>query len=914
MATAAGSGLPAPARPSGTVTFLFSDIEGSTAHWERNSEEMGLALARHDALMRTALEARGAYIFKTIGDEFCAAFSTAIEAIAAALDAQRALANEDFSAVEGIRVRMALHVGSAAERDGDYFGPTINRVARLLAVGHGGQVLLSGVCAELAQGNLPPECDLRDLGTHRLKDLAKPERIFQLVAPNLCAEFPPLRSLDHLSNNLPAQLTSFVGRDEELAEIITLLQEHRLVTLVGAGGVGKTRTSLQVAANLVDEFADGAWFIELAPLTNGDYIPSTIARTLDVKLDASGDPGETLVEALKGKQALLVFDNCEHLIDPAARAIAAILRGCRNVKVLASSRQNLGIEGEVAYRVPSLPVPAATALFAERAQATDTRFALTGDNAPIVADICQRLDGIPLAIELAAARVKTLTPKQLREHLGERFRVLTGGDRSALPRHQTMRALIDWSHDLLDERERVLFRRLGIFVDGFTLEGAVAIGSRRDLDEPAVFEVLASLVDKSLVLAEPEGDTVRYRLLESTRAYASEKVDEAGERDLVTARHLRYLRDRFAELWQRRERTARLADLTAALHIDLGDVRSALDDAVLGSSIVDGGELLASVYASWQALGLSVEGTTRCEGYLAVLPSGELRLRARLSSALSFLLGNSGHKVRAFEEAARAVEYARASGDTLWVARALCQYAFTAAFLHQLDDADRALAQADEISEASADVRIQLLETRALVSFMRGHFEMAVRHYEELRKAQRSRGNTDAELQATLILAEIEHTRGQTSRAIANVREALAAVRALDDKGILAAVLANLAGYLIAVDDLTGAEAAIREAIGTQAAHEPAHTHVAIAIEHLALVLALRGDLERAAVLECYADTAFQLRGYAREFTELATYDRLTALLRERLTPSELAQRSTEGAALKPEDAVAFALEVREPA
>ena len=292
-----------------------------------------------------------------------------------------------------------------------------------------------------------------------------------------------------------------------------------------------------------------------------------------------------------------------------------------------------------------------------------TTFSLTDDNAPVVTDICRRLDGIPLAIELAAARVKMLSPQQLRERLDERFRVLTGGSRDALPRHQTLRALIDWSYDLLDERERTLFRRLGIFVSGFTLEGAVAVGSGEDLDEGDVFDVLASLVDKSLVLAEPHGDAVRYRLLESTRAYASEKLADAGERDLIAGRHLRYLRDRFAELRERSQRTARLADLNAALQAELEDVRAALDDALARSEIIDGGELLANIAASWRAIGLDAEGMARSEAYLAALPADQSRLRARLSSALAHLLTDSGHKVRALELATQAVEQARASGD-----------------------------------------------------------------------------------------------------------------------------------------------------------------------------------------------------------------------------------------------------------
>ncbi|MHB8432788.1 MAG: ATP-binding protein [Candidatus Tyrphobacter sp.] len=922
MATRVKSGMPASVRPTGTVTFLFSDIEGSTARWESHADAMAPALLRHDALVRSAIEAHNGYVFKTIGDAFCAAFTTAPDALVAALDAQRALAAEDFSAVGGIRVRMALHAGTANERDGDYFGPTVNRVARLLAIGHGGQMLISDACTQLVQGEMTSQCSLRDLGEHRLKDLSRPERVYQLVAPNLPEAFPALRSLDQLSHNLPAQVSSFVGRNAEIAEIAGLIEQHRLVTLIGSGGVGKTRISLQVAANLLDGSGDGVWFVELAPLTKGDYIPSAVAHALGLTLASEGDPVESLVRALKKKRLLLVFDNCEHLVEPAARVISAILQGASTVKVLASSRQRLGVAGEATYQVPSLVLPSkgeahlsaiellrfeSAVLFAERAAAASHTFSLTDENAPIVADICRRLDGIPLAIELAAARVKMLSPRQLRERLEERFRVLTGGSRDALPRQQTLRAMIDWSHALLDEREHTLFRRLGIFVNGFTLDGAVAVGCGEDLDQLDAFDVLASLVDKSLVLAEPQGDALRYRLLESTRAYAQEKLADAGERDLATDRHLRYLRDRFAQLWERREQTARHADLEAALQTELEDVRSALDGALTGSEVIDGGELLATIHGSWEAIALDVEGMARCEAYLAVLPAAQARLRALLSNALSFMLSSSGHKLRAFELATEAVEQARTSGDASPLADALIRYAYTAAALHRPDDAERALAQAEAIAGTSANFRVRFLQTRAFFSQLRGDLQTAARAYEQLRKEQRSLGNTRAEHWSALNLAETEYARGQTQRAIALVRETLPATRSSADETLLTLMLVNLAGYLVAVDDLSNAVAAVRETIMILAKREPGHANIAIAIEHLALILALRGDLARAATLEGYVDAAFQQQGFERELTETTTHDRLTALLREGLTPNELAGSIAESAALTPEAAIALA-------
>ncbi|MEO7039352.1 MAG: adenylate/guanylate cyclase domain-containing protein, partial [Candidatus Elarobacter sp.] len=434
---------PVGSLPTGTVTLLFSDVEGSTQRWEQQPEAMTLALRRHDMLVRAAIETHGGHVFKTIGDAFCAAFWRAPEAVAAALDAQRALAKEDWSAVHGLRVRMALHSGTADERDSDYFGPAVNRVARLLATVHGGQVVVSAATAHLMRGAIPAPTELRDLGEHRLKDLVEPERVWQLMAPDLPGTFPALRSLGSLPNNLPRQLTGLIGRDEAVAEIEALVAESPLVTLVGTGGVGKTRTSLQVAANQLDGSGDGVWFIELAALRDPALVAGTIASALGVTAQQDRPVVDTLLSYLQRKRLLLVLDNCEHLVDEVARIAAAILRGCPEVRLVATSREALRIDGERVYRMPSLAAPpepaplssaealryGAVALFAERAAASDTQVRLTDENAPIVAEICRRLDGIALAIELAAARVRILAPPQLAQRLDERFRVLTGGSR-----------------------------------------------------------------------------------------------------------------------------------------------------------------------------------------------------------------------------------------------------------------------------------------------------------------------------------------------------------------------------------------------------------------------------------------------------------------------------------------------------
>jgi predicted ATPase/class 3 adenylate cyclase len=909
--------------PSGTVTFVFTDIEGSTERWERDRAAMQSAVRRHDELVRSAIVEHDGHVFKTIGDAFCAAFWRPEDAVTAMLDVQRRLADEDFSAVDGLRVRGAIHTGTADERGGDYFGPAVNRVARLLAIGHGGQVLVSGVSADLLQGTLPSQATLRDLGEHQLKDLARPEYVYQLLAPGLQSEFPPLRSLDALPNNLPRQLTSFIGRDAEVTEITALIEAHPLVTLVGSGGIGKTRTSLQVAANLLDGSGDGVWFIELAPLSSGDFIPATVARIFSLTLQSEGDAVENLASALKTTRALLVFDNCEHLVDSAARVVAALVKGCPKLKILASSRQGLGITGEQTYRLPALDVSAddqgrpltasdgaqiaAIALFTERARAIDKRFILTDDNAPIVADICRRLDGIPLAIELAAARVKILSPRQLRDRLDERFRVLTGGSRDVLPRQQTLRALIDWSYDLLDDRERVLFRRLGIFVDGFTMEGASAVASDAALDELDVFDLVASLVEKSLVLAEPSGDALRYRLLESTRAYASEKLRDAGERDLLAGRYLRYLRDVFAELHARQEATMRSSETSAVFATELEGVRFALADALARSDYVIGAELLASVERSW-IIGLGSEGIAQNEAFINALPGNQVLLLAKLSGTLAGLLCDDGMFRRSREVASKARDYARASGDGNTLAFTLRWYAAASLQLHEFIATDAALDEAAAIPITSARLRSALAEVRIFLSRKRGDLEAAASGFEQAIAEQLALGNLRNAQANVLNLSDVEFERGRTSHAIALVRDLLPALRSGADRRLCAMAFEALGDFLFATGDLRGAVEASCEAIATLA-REPEHSIVTNAVELVALVDGLEGRFARASRLVAYADWAFARARSERQPNYRVRYERLTALLDANVAPEDRARFTSEGAALAPEAAIALALQ-----
>ena len=552
---------------AGTITFLFSDIEGSTRLWEQHPGAMKAALARHDDILRRSVTQHQGQIVKLTGDGCLAVFESASGAVLAALAAQQALQADAWDELKPqvVRARMALHTGEAEARGGDYFGPAVNRAARLMSAGHGGQVLLSAASAELLRDALPVGAGLLDLGEQRLKDLARPEHVFQLLHPTLPSNFPSLRSLDAFPHNLPVQLTSFIGREREMAEVKRLLATTHLLTLTGPGGTGKTRLALQLGAEMlgVADYADGVWLVELAALEHPGALPQAIAAAFCLGSMPGREPLDAVTDFLRDKRLLLILDNCEHLIDAVARLADHLLRASPRLKILASSREALGVTGEVAFRVPSLSLPEegahgvgddashmspvelmaceAARLFVERATAVNPRFALTDRNAPAVAQICRRLDGIPLALELAAARVKVFTAEQIAARLDDRFRLLTGGSRTALPRQQTLRAAIDWSYDLLAEPERALLKRLSVFVGGWTFEAAEAICPGED-----VLEALTQLVNKSLVVAEHRADEredgVRYRMLETVRQYARDRLLDAGVAEVAAARdcHLDY--------------------------------------------------------------------------------------------------------------------------------------------------------------------------------------------------------------------------------------------------------------------------------------------------------------------------------------------------------------------------------------
>jgi predicted ATPase/class 3 adenylate cyclase len=556
-------------KPTGTVTFLFTDIEESTRLAREYSDRWERVRSRHHEILRESIEQNDGFVFQIIGDAFCSSFHKAIDALKAAIQAQQGLQQESWGEAI-VRVRMGIHTGEAETDGSDYRGYlTMSLVQRLMSSGHGGQILLSDATEKLSRDRLPEDVRLLDMGEHKFKGIAYPVRVFQVLAPHLQQEFSPIHTPDFLPNNLPAQLTSFVGRKKELEEVSRLLQNTHLLTLIGPGGTGKTRLSIQAASEMLDRYPDGVWLVELAPITEPALVPRTTAIAIGLRDEPQRPVIDTLYDFLREKKMLIILDNCEHLVGACAQMADGILHAAPHVRILASSREALGIPGEVTYRVPSLGLPDiahiptieslsqfdAVKLFIDRATSAIPSFEVTKDNAPALAQICYRLDGIPLAIELAAAKIRVLSVEQIARRLDDRFKLLTGSSRAALERHQTLRAAIDWSYQLLPAPEQVLFKRLSVFVGGCTLEAAESVCADASIEKDDVLNLLEQLINKSLVIKEEGEEEPRYHMLETIRQYAHERLAESGENALVRERHLDYY-VQFAEDMEARRKTA----------------------------------------------------------------------------------------------------------------------------------------------------------------------------------------------------------------------------------------------------------------------------------------------------------------------------------------------------------------------
>jgi predicted ATPase/DNA-binding SARP family transcriptional activator len=828
------SGTP---RPGDTVVFLFTDIEASTHRWEGDEEAMAEDLARHDEIVRDAVEETQGRVFANTGDGLCAAFSTASAALTAALGSQRALLEEKWRSPVPLRVRMAIHAGTAEPRGDNYVGPTLNRTARLLSLGWGGQVLCSQAAADLARDNLPAGVALLDLGDHRLANLSRAERVFQIAHPDLAATFPPVRSAGR-RHALPTAVTSFVGRAKEIKEVRGLLGESRLVTLTGVGGSGKTRLALEAAAGVQEEFPDGVYLAELGPLSDPALVASMVAGALGVLATGPGGTADVLMdrlcEYLQPKRTLIVLDNCEHVIEAAAGLVHALLPSCPGITVLATSREILGLPGEVAWRVPSLSLPApestsvedlsgsdAVALFCERARSAQPGFGLTEANAAAVTQICRRLDGIPLALELAAARIRVLGAQDLARRLNQRFRLLTGGIRTAVPRHQTLMATMDWSYDLLPSAEQVALRRLAVFPGSFDLEAAEAVVGQEDSASSAEFEVLdllSHLVDKSLVVVDNEGVDVRYRLLETVREYAAARLAEAGEPDRVRRRH----RDFFLALASAHEdpleptRKWSSGEWIRQVHADQDSFRTALEWSIAQGDDEAAVQLAAALWRYWWWT-RPLEGSDWLERVLAK-PAGTLspeRLEALIGSG--FLLPRSGRTtVQRGEEVLRhALALALESGMAKEAARAryfLGELAISRGSPEEAEPLLNAALQAFEAMEAplSAGWCHHALGWMAMAA---NDQRQAQDHFEQVLKLARGGGAAELlRVHGMAALAPLAAMAGEADRAQRLANEAVMEARRLPALGFLIMALTRAGETAL----LSGRQprATLRELIG----------------------------------------------------------------------------------------------------
>ncbi len=885
--------------PTGTVTFLFTDIEGSTRLWDHYPREMGPALARHDTLMREAIARFGGTVFKTIGDAFCAAFGTAPEAVGAAIAAQRALEAEEWHGLPGLKVRMAIHTGSAEERDGDYFGAPLNRVARLLSAGHGGQVLLSLATQELARDQLPRDIGLRDLGDHHLKDLGRPERVFQVLAPGLPDEFAPLRTLDYYPNNLPIQLTSFVGREREMAAVARALRETRLLSLLGPGGTGKTRLSLQVGADVLDLFPHGVWFVDLAPLSDPALVPQAVSQVLQVREDPAAPLAGVLAGFLKSRELLLILDNCEHLVEACASLADHLLRNCPRLRILTTTRERLGIAGETTYAVPALRLPPdqrhwgrvglaphlpdaarslgqyeAVRLFIERATAVQPHFTVTNQNAPAVAHLCCRLDGIPLALELAAARVKVLTVEEIAARLDDRFRLLTRGSRTALPRQQTLRALIDWSFDLLSEPERVLLRRLSVFAGGLALEAAERVCADPEMDpaleEWEVLDLLTQLADKSLVQVEEDAQGfTRYRLLETVRQYSRERLIEAGEGSALGWSHAHYfleLAERAAPelnrrdqlLWMRRldEEHDNLRTAYDWLHQEARDTDMPL-------------RLVGALGWFWVRRGFLSEGWGRTEAALAEREGKPPAARLAALHGAVALLYLMGHSETILPLARERLALAQETGD-VW-------------------------------HEAFGHFNVGVLVAEA------GDVETAWRHVESCLRLANTSGDRWLVGAAHRLQGAIQRARGDSDGAATSFRLALAALREMGDLWSAAFVLSDWGELALHQREADRAEELYREAIELIRPYEDPRA-LAWALVGLAGVAVLREIPHRAARLLGAAAALMDSVGGTLIPLHQLRHDQVAAEARTALGEEAYNQAWQDGRTLTQSQALGYAL------
>jgi predicted ATPase/class 3 adenylate cyclase len=866
--------------PTGTITFLFTDIEGSSRLWERFPVDMGPALARHDALLRAMIGAAGGFVFKTVGDAFCAAFASPATALEAAIAAQRALFAENWGATGPLRVRMGLHTGPAEFRGQDYFGGTLNRVARICASGHGGQMLVSETLAGMLE-SAGEGVSFESLGEFRLRNLNRVEKLFQVNVEGLPRAFPPLRTQQNLPHNLPVPVTSFVGREAEMEQVKQLVGSHRILTLLGTGGTGKTRLALEAGGELLESYADGVWLVELAALDGDASVADAIASALGVREEPGRTMRESLLSFLGKRELLLILDNCEHIQGTVASEAASLLAGCAKLHILATSRQALRIPGEVT--LPVLPLSAfnlwgragerkpraediasfdAVRLFIERARAVQPSFELNDANAPDIARICWRLDGIPLAIELAAARLRVLLPGQIAERLSDRFKLLKGVGQAALPHQQTLRALIDWSYDLLDQKERILFHRLGVFVGGRSLEAVEAVCSGGEVGTDDILDLLQQLADKSLIFIDgADGARPRFTLIESVWHYAREKLGESGEMDAMRDRHLDYFLG-IVEEAEPQLAGPEPAGWVRRLATDSLNLRFALEHA---ADRKGGGEtalrLVAGLERFWEICGNLEEAGRHAEAVLARADAAE---------------------------------------HPEWQARALTCAGRIAWAHDRYEDGLRYFKRAREILEARRDPMLlgTLNASEGFLAFSVGDIDGAKHCFEQTAEIGSATGDRRLIAMVEAARGSIAAHEGRIEEAFELKSRALGMFRELGDKWIVGYSLWGLAQVALALGRPAPAREALRE--WAQIAREVGNRWSApYLLQLLADTARLDGKPELAARLFGAAEQQRETLGVRFAPHEQKQYEASILALRDSLSPEDLSTHWTAGRHLR---------------
>jgi predicted ATPase/class 3 adenylate cyclase len=904
------------------TSFLFTDIEGSSLKWLNHRAAMQAALADHDRILRAAIAANGGEVFKTAGDAFLAAFKRPSDAVNAAIAAQRSLAAHDWSSVAGLKVRMAVHCGTAEKRDGDYFGPALNRCARLLSLAHGGQVLATSTSAELLSAEREVKEPLRLIGTHPLDDPAQSVAIHQVLVAGLPQDFPPLRTPQTRPTNLPRHLTSLIGRQSEIDAIKAMIAANRLVTLTGPGGVGKTRLAIETGLDLLPRFTHGVWLVELAPLNDPALVVSAVGTALLLDLSGNRPPRDILISHLQTQDILVVLDNCEHVVDAVAALVEAVLGGAPGVRILVSSQELIGLPGEQVLRVPPLDVPDAASpvaqdavkagavqLFVERVKAANPKFAFGDKAALVVSAICRRLDGVPLAIEMAAARAPMLGLEPLLQGLDARFRILTGGKRTALPRQRTLHAALDWSHALLTDNDRIVFRRVGAFAGGFTLTAATAVAGDDALKDFEVVDCLADLVAKSLVAADTTSSGTRYRLLETMRAYALEKLGEAGETDAVARRHATYFRGLVEKSFEG-SFTLPTIEWRNLYPSELDNVRTALDwsfapsgDAELAIALAAGSHHLFDYLSlfdeikKWLAL---------AEAKLSPRASRALETGLRCAMAVNMLHGGyipTDETVAALEHAA---ERCREPREELLLGRVLALLGLARANRRETSHLELVLTEAKPILEQNPFGRAWYQLLCGMLKAAQGELPEARRFVEVAIGVARDAGNLGTQNFAELISAMYALRAGNHALAIDLLRDLRDRIRQspFADMRRLAGANGMLGLALAEIGEHDEALTLMRETISMARRIGI----VFVFIDGFVLNTALAGRYENAVRLAGWSDQHFGKAAEGRfNMTRLLLRARANAILSANLHAAEIERLMAEGAQMSEDEACKLA-------